>query len=443
VLTIRYKKAFENIIPESYMGRAVKTPSPLEDICVVDLGQVITGPVCATFLADLGADVVKIERPGGEVYRTDRRELNGEPYNPPFELYNRNKRSLCLDLKSDEGYEAAMDLIERADILIQNWPPGVSDRLNLSYEDLQEVNNELIYVHITGYGEEGPDARKPAMDTIVQHMSGFSSLLGYEGDPPIRSQSSLVDFYAGYNATIAALGALRHRDKGNGGQKVTVSMLEAMMHNMDGAFEYHNNLDEELPRGGRNGFFEPGMLYGAAETKDGWICVALLLYSDRIWEGMCELLDQPEILEKPKYQSDAGRMDDADELSELFLDWLEDMPSEDALDQLAEVGIPASEHNTVGEASELPQIESRGVFEEIDHPRFGSLTLTGIPFDLSDTSPEIERHAPLLGEHSREILEDLGYPPSRIEQMEAEGIVDVSTTPPRSSEPISNEESNK
>lgn len=401
----------------------MRSLSPLDDIRILDFGQAITGPICATFLADLGADVIKIERPGGEVYRTDRRELNGEPYNPPFELYNRNKRSLCLNLKSDEGYEVATDLIADADVLVQNWPPGVADRLNLSYEDLRGVNEELIYVHVTGFGETGPDARKPAMDTIVQHMSGFSSLLGFEGDPPIRSQSSLVDFYAGYNAAIATLGALRHRDKENEGQKVTVSMLDSMMHNMDGAFEYHNNLGEKLPRGGRNGFFEPDMLYGAAETKDGWICVALMLYSDRIWEGMCELLDQPDLLEKPKYQNDSGRMDDADHLSQLFLDWLQTVPSEEALEQLENVGIPATKHNTVGEAAELPQVKHRDVFDEVDHPRLGQLTLTGIPFDLSETPPKLERHAPSLGEHNREVLEDIGYSPSEIERIKTNGTV--------------------
>ena len=396
---------------------------PLSDVTVVDLGQAIAGPICATFLADLGADVIKVERPSGDVYRIDRRERDGEGFNPPFELYNRNKRSLCLDLKAEGGSEVLYDLVADADVLVQNWPPGVAERVGVDYDALREHNEDLIYVHVSGYGEVGPGVDRPAMDTIVQHVSGLSSLMGFPGDPPIRAQSSVADFFAGYNAVVSTLAALRHRDAGGGGQAVDVSMLESTMHNMDGAFEYHHNLGEELPRGGRNGFFAPDMLYGATEAADGWVCVALLLYSERVWRAYCDLLDRPDLLEKPEYATDDGRMADAEELSAEFEDWLADFTVEEAVETLNGAGIPAAPHNTVAEAAEFPPNKARGTFVEVDHPRLGPLTLTNSPLSLSETPPEVRRHAPMLGEHSREVLAELGYDEASIDRLRESSAV--------------------
>lgn len=397
---------------------------PLSDISIIDMSQAVAGPICATFLADFGADVVKIERPSGDVYRINRREFDGEPFNPPFELYNRNKRALGLDLKTDEGRELLYDLVSEADVFLQNWPPGVASKLGVDYETLTDHNEELIYVHVTGYGETGPDARNPAMDAIIQHVSGFSSLLGYDdGKPPIRSQSSLADFYAGYNAALSTLAAIRHRDNGGGGQKIDVSLLESMMHNMDGAFEYYNNLDEEPRKGGRNAFFNRDVLYGAAEAADGWVCVALLLYSERIWEGYCEVLDRPDLYEKEEYRSDEGRIDDAAYLTGLFEEWLSDVPVDEAITVLNEHGIPAAEHNSVGDAAELDQVSARDVFTDVEHPRYGTVTLTSPPVKMSGCDIDIERPAPLLGQHNREILEEFGYEPERIAELEERGIL--------------------
>jgi crotonobetainyl-CoA:carnitine CoA-transferase CaiB-like acyl-CoA transferase len=397
---------------------------PLSDIRVVDLSQAVAGPICATFLADLGADVVKVERPSGDVYRVDRRDFDGEPFNPPFELYNRNKRGLGLDLKSDAGRDLLHELAADADVVVQNWPPGVATKLAADYDTLTDHNEELIYVHVTGYGETGPDARKPAMDTIVQHVSGFSSLLGYaDGKAPIRSQSSLADFYAGYNAALSTMAAIRERDKGEGGQRVDVSMLESMMHNMDGAFEYYTNLGEDPDRGGRNAFFDPDMLYGAARAADGWVCVALLLYSDRVWRGYCEILDRPDLYEREAYRTDAGRMADADHLTELFEEWLAERTVESAIDTLTDHDIPAARHNSVADAAELDQVRARGVFTDVDHPRYGRLTLTNSPLRLSETDTGVERPAPLLGQHNREVLDGMGYSPAEIDALVRDGVL--------------------
>lgn len=388
---------------------------PLSDVRVVDCGQVIAGPLCATFLGDLGADVVKIEPPGGETYRTDRRRLDGEPFNPAFELYNRNKRSLALDLKDERGVEALYDLVEAADVFVQNWPPGVAERLGVDYGTLADLNPELVYVHVTGFGETGPLAEMPGMDTVVQHLSGFASLLGYDDDrPPIRSQASVADYFAAYSAALSALAALRAVDRGEAGQKVDVSLLESLAHNMDGAYEYYTNLGEVPPRGGRNAFFNPMMLYGAAEAADGYVCVALLLYSDRVWRGFCELLDRPDLAAAERYATDAGRMAEAGRFTDLLEGWLADRTVAEAVEALNDHSIPAAPHHSVPEAVGMEQFDHRGTFRELDHPRFGSLTLTDTPLSLSRDDPAVRRPAPALGEHGREVLAELGYDDERI-----------------------------
>lgn len=407
---------------------------PLSDVRVIDVGQVIAGPLCACFMADLGADVVKVEPPDdGELFRpdteeidpdSDARNIGGIPFSPSFELVNRNKRALTLDLKSDRGREVMRDLLADADVFVQNWPPGVAERLGLDWETLHELNPDLVYTHVTGYGETGPLADYPGMDTIAQHISGFASLLGYEGDPPIRSQSSLADYFAAYSAFSSALGALYHRDVHDaGGQKVDVSLLESLVHNVDGAFEIYNNQGEVPGRGGRNAYASPDMLYGAARASDGWVCVALLLFSDRVWEAYCDLLDRPDLREMEKYQSRDGRMDDAAKLSALFEEWLEDRTVEKAVDVLNDAGIPAAKHNDIGEAAQLDHMDAREVFRTVEHPRFRELTLTSSPLSLSETPVREPTHAPELGQDARAVLEEAGYEREEIETLADDGVV--------------------
>lgn len=390
---------------------------PLSDVTVIDCGQVIAGPLCATLLGDLGADVVKIEPPHGEMYRSYRRTLNGEPYNPGFELFNRNKRAVSVDLKTADGTEVVHDLAANADVFVQNWPPGVAERLGVDYETLRDLNDDLVYVHVTGYGTAGPMAHLPGMDAMIQHVSGFTSMLGYEDDrPPIRSQSSHADYFAAYSAAISALGALVARDR-SGGQKVEVSLLEALAHNIDAAYEFYNNLGEVPSRGGRNLYYQPNMLYGAAEAADGYVSVALLLYSDRIWRGYCEVLDRPDLYADDRYETTEGRVEDVDELTSRFEAWLADQPVDEAVPLLNEHGIPAAPYQTIDEAAEMEQMEHLSVFEEVDHPKFDSLTLTSTPLSLSETPERSPKRAPLKGEHNRDVLRELGYDDDRIDEL--------------------------
>jgi CoA:oxalate CoA-transferase len=395
---------------------------PLSDIRVIDMGQVIAGPVCAAFLADLGAEVIKVEPPnGGESYRGTRREMNGEEFSPPFELFNRNKRSLCLDLKSEEGRNVLYDLVADSDIFIQNFRLGTEQRLGIDYESLQEVNKDLIYTQITGYGLEGPLKDWPAFDALIQHMSGFSSLHGFEGDPPIHAQTYLVDFFAGYNAALSALAAVRHRERNDGGgQRVTVDMLNSLMHNLNGMFEFYNNLDEEPERAGTQGpFNDDTLLYGSAETKDGWIGVSFIPKYRNVYVGFCELADREDLLDDPRFNTHEERTKDenARRLTELFTDWLAEQPTDGVIAALNEHGIPAAPHNTIGEAAELDHVQDGDYFVDVPHPRLGEIELTNTPLSLSETPPEIRSHSPVLGEDNEEVLTELGYSADRIAEL--------------------------
>ena len=229
---------------------------------------------------------------------------------------------------------------------------------------------------------------------------------------------------AAFSALSSSLAALYHRDVHDaGGQKVDVSLLEALVHHVDGAFEIYNNQGEVPQPGGRNAYSSPDMLYGAARAADGWVCVALLLFSDRVWAAYCDLLDRPDLRETEKYQDRAGRMDDAAELTAVFEDWLAERTVTEAVDTLNDAGIPAAEHNDIGEAAELDHMAAREVFQAVEHPTFQELTLTASPLSLSETGVETPAHAPRLGADTREVLADAGYDEAELADLAEDGLI--------------------
>lgn len=417
----------ESLIAPVLLAVLTMPEGPLADVRIIDLSQVLAGPVCTTFLADLGADVIKVEPPPeGEPFRNRSRELNGESYAPLFELYNRNKRSLCLDIKRDDGRAVLHDLVASGDVFVQNFGPGVAERLGVDGATLEEHNDELIYVQITGYGEEGPMAGRPAFDGLIQHAAGLSSLHGFEGDPPILAQSWLTDYFAGYNAALSTVAALYHRDHGGGGQRSSIAMFDSLVHNMNGVFEYYNNLGEAPTRAGTTGGTRDSeILYGGVEVADGWIGVAFFPHYPNVWKGFLELVDRPELADDPRYATAVDRRQDEQlrELNGIFEDWLEGRTVDEVVETLNAHNIPASKHRTVPEVAEMEHVEATDTFVEIDHPRLGSVTLTDTPLSLSETPPAIREPAPGLGQHNREILQEVGYAPDAIDALDRDGVI--------------------
>jgi crotonobetainyl-CoA:carnitine CoA-transferase CaiB-like acyl-CoA transferase len=393
---------------------------PLADVTAVSVSQVISGPVAEMFLADLGADVIKIESPdGGEPFRRADHDVNGEGANVAFETYNRNKRSLALDLKSDEALEVIYRLVESADLFLQNFSPGTAERLSLGYDDLKEYNEELVYVSIRGYRSGSSLSNEPAFDAIMQHISGFSSLHPFD-EKPISAQIWLSDFFSAYNAALSGLAALYHRKNGGGGQKCEISMFHSLVHNMNAAYEKYRNLgvdpgeDDEVDR-----------LFGAERTGDGWISIACVPTYPHNWEGFCKVLGEEELMDHPEYRNPSDRNDPEvhNELNDMMREWLGSRTTEEALEKLKEHEVPAAPYNTVPEAAEMDHVEEAGTFVSLDHPRLGALELVDTPLDLSVTEPSIDTHAPQLGEHSEEILDEIGYSDDEIGDLIERGIV--------------------
>jgi CoA:oxalate CoA-transferase len=398
----------------------------LSDVRVVSLGQAVSGPMCSALLADLGADVIKVESPSGDSMRGTNRTLNGHPFSILYEQYNRNKRSVSVDVKREEGLEILYDLVETADVFLHNFQPGVANRLEIDEPSLRECTEELIYVSVSGYGESGPLADQPAFDALVQHAAGFASLQGYAEDPPQAVRGHLADFFAGYNAAVSILAALYHRDLSDGpGQKAEISMFDSIVHTSNAYFELFNNIGE-LPEE-RSREDEESSMYGAMEAKDEWIAIAFLPTFPNIWTGFCELMDRPDLLADPRFETPADR--GADEtrelLHEILSDWLQNHTADEAVTRLNDHGIPAAHHRTLPEVVESEHAQERELFVSFDHPQFGQVELTDTPLDLSETPPSVDRHSPLQGEHTKAICREIGYDADEIERLAAEDVLSL------------------
>lgn len=392
----------------------------LEDVKVIGISQTVSGPACEAFLADFGADVIKVEPTGGgEPFRRSIHELDGEGFNMSFQVYNRNKRSVSIDLKSQEGTRVMYDLVADADIFVQNFAPGVVDRLELDYGTLSEYNEDLIYLSISGYGTEDEWADKPAFDNLIQQASGFSSLHRPAGQKPTMIKLWISDFFASYNAALSGLAALHHRENGGGGQKCEVSMFQSLAHTMNARYEKYQNLGE-IPEP-REPDEKAPLMNSIEETADGWIGIAFVPAYPNIWRGFCELLDREDLLDHPDYADPDDRRQETNlpDLNEMMREWLLNHDSETAVELLNDHGIPAAPHNSVPDAVE----EGPARFSTIDHPRLGSLEVTETPLDLSETPPEISRPAPELGQHNDEVLSEIDYSAAEITELHEAGVL--------------------
>ena len=374
----------------------------LAGLRVIDLSGHLSGPFCAMQLADMGADVIKVERPdGGDDARRMPPFVNGE--SAPFMVWNRNKRSITLDLKADADRATFLALLETADILLENYRPGTMDRLGLGYAALKPRFPRLIYCAISGFGQTGPESRRGGFDLMTQAMSGLMAVCGPADGPPHRLPIAISDVGAGLYAAIGILSALEARHRTGRGQYVETSLFEAAM--SLGVYEaaHYFTTDEAPPRIGQA--HRGSSPYQVFKTADGWMTIGAS--QQNFWTRLCAIVEAPELLEDPRFKTNADRVAHNDALVALLQARLEGQPTAHWLAQLQEAGIPAAPVLTHDRVFTHPQTIAREMVVPVEHAKAGKSRTLGVAVKLSDTPGSVRAAAPTLGQHSAEIRAEL------------------------------------
>lgn len=393
---------------------------PLSDVKVLDLSRVLTGPFCSMMLADMGAEVTKIELPG----RGDDTRQWGPPYLGTESYYylsvNRNKKSVALNLKDPRGREAVLKLAERSDVVLENFRPGTMEDLGLGYETLRTINPRLIYASITGFGPDGPYRDKVAYDLILQGMGGLMGITGEEGRAPVRIGVAIADIGAGMWAAYGILAALHARRQTGVGQKVETSLMDGQVAWM--TYMAHLYFATGISPG-RMGSAHPTIVpYQAFRVKDGYITIAV--GNDSFWVKFGRALElAPETIADPRFATNSARVAHRQEVLALIEPILAEHSSREWLEALEEAGVPAGPIYTMEQLFADPQVRHREMVLDVPHPTLGSVRLTGIPIKLSETPGEIKSAPPLLGQHTEEVLSSLGYSPEQLAAWKADKVI--------------------
>ena len=377
---------------------------PLEGITILDLTWVLAGPYASMVLCDLGANVIKVERPPhGDIGRTTGPHVNGESCY--FFSINRGKKSIAIDLSKAEGKELFLRLVDQVDVVMENFTPGTMDELGLGYEALRRRNPRLIYAATSGFGQTGPDRQRPALDIIAQGMGGVMSITGHPGGPPTRPGPSLGDIGAGLFTAIGVLAALRERDQSGEGQLVDVSMLDCQIALLENAFvRYFATGESPGPIGTRHPLATP---FQAFPTKDGYLVLALSWSVENQWELFCALIGETELINDPRFETSALRTEHHAELEPILNEALRRRTTQEWLREFDAIGLPCGPLNTVPQAAELPQVRAREMLVEVEHPIIGKLPLANTPVKLSRTPGGIKGPSPAVGQHTNEVLGEL------------------------------------
>ncbi len=396
----------------------------LEGIKVVDLTAVLLGPYATQMMADMGADVIKIEAPQGDLLRQSGRGLT-DGMGPIYLAANRNKRSLCLDLKQPEAIAIVKHLVKDADIFIHNNRPQAIERLRLGYEDLKAINPRLIYAYATGYGRKGPYGNKPAFDDLVQGGTGAATLQSrVDGSPPQYLPSLVADKTTGLHLAIAALGALVHRLRTGEGQMLEVPMFETMT-----SFWLLEHLYGETFRPARGGMGYNRIINRYRHpfaTKDGHVCV--LPYTDRHWERYFEIVGRPDLAVDKRYTSQRQRARRYDELYQIMDEVMRAKTTAEWVELMEAADIPVTPVRSLEDMLDDPHLQAVGFYVDREHPTEGPVRTMRSPLEFEKTPVEFRRHAPKLGQDGREILTQAGYSAERIEALVSCGAVILDVT---------------
>lgn len=396
-----------------------KRPGPLAGVRVLELAQIMAGPTCGMMLADLGADVIKVEKlPGGDDSRGYREPRVGG-VSAPYMILNRNKRGIALNLKHPDARDVLLRMVKDADVLTENYRAGTLERLGLGYDTLSKINPGLIYCAVSGYGRTGPYADKGGFDLIAQGFSGLMSVTGEPGRPPAKTGNSIADINAGILSAYGVLAAYVHRLRTGRGQVVETSLLEASLQQTYWhAAIFFATGQSPGPTGSRHLLTAP---YQAFRTRDGWINVGGANQAN--WERIAEVLGHPEWKADARFADNTARMAHQDALGEAIEAVLATRTSAQWIEAFDAAGVPAGPVHSVGEALTHPQTLARDMVVDLHHPQAGPTKALGSPVKFSDSPARIERHAPMLGEHTREVLREHGYDDATIDALIARGAV--------------------
>jgi crotonobetainyl-CoA:carnitine CoA-transferase CaiB-like acyl-CoA transferase len=392
---------------------------PLDGIKVVDLTAAMAGPFCTQLLADFGANVLKVEPPG----RGDMLRDFGPPYlkgeSPYYLLNNRNKRSMTLDIRTDRGREVLTKLVRDADVLVENYRPNVKKKLKIDYETLKEMNPQLIYCSISGYGQTGPYADRPGFDPIAQGMSGISSITGWKHTGPVRVGVAIGDSLGGIFGMYGILLALIEREKSGQGQCVETSILEGLIAILGfQAAKYLATGERPEPQGNDHAMMSP---YGTFKTKNGYMNIAA--GNQAMWERFAKALGLAHLVEDKRFLTVADRVVNRPELTPLLEEKLVEKTSKEWEKILDEAGVANGPILHVDEVFQDPQVIHQEMLLEQNHPTIGKIKTIGFPTKLSRTPATLRLSPPLMGEHTEEVLAELGYSGEEIKQFSDKKII--------------------
>ncbi|MCX7622466.1 MAG: CoA transferase [Thermomicrobium sp.] len=391
---------------------------PLDGVTVIELGQAVSSPLCTMLLGDLGADVIKIEPPQGDPARG-----YGPPFvageSPYFLSVNRNKRSVVIDLKHPEGARLARELARRADVLVMNFRPSAMQRLGLDEPTLRAAHPRLIYCQVTGYGPRGPWADVPAFDQVAQGMSGLMSVTGKPESGPVRVGIAIADILAALFATYGVLAALYERERTGVGQRVDTSLLGAVIGVL--TFQAGRYLADGSEPGLEGNDHPVAAPYGTFRCADGYINIAIA--NEQMWRRLAEEVGHPEWVDDPRFRTNADRVANRAAINAALEAALAQGTVAEWVERLGRAGVACGPIWTVGQALESEPVQYLGIVRTVEHALAGQIRLVGPAVELSRTPPVIRRAPPLLAQHTREVLAELGYDDSSIEELAERGAV--------------------
>lgn len=400
-------------------------PSPLEDVRILDFTLMLAGPFATMILGDCGAEIIKVEPPGkgdetrsiGPFAKRDTEKKAGGF----FLSISRNKKSLTLNLKHPKGIEIAKALVKKSDVVMENFRPGVMDRLGLGYKTLQGINPKIVYTSISGFGQSGPYRDRPSFDLIAQAMGGVMAMTGPKGGPPYKVGPGVGDIWAATFAAYATMVALHWANKTGQGQHVDCAMYDTMLYMIERAIMmYSVGGIISGPEGNAHPLVAP---YDCFETKDKKY-VVIAAHWDKQWQNLCHAMNRDDLLEVPRLKTMASRAQNYGDLRPIIEAWAKSMERDEILRTLLAHDVPVGPVNAVDDIFQCPQVRHREMLVEVDHSIGGKAEIVGVPIKFSETPGRVRKSAPLLGEHTEEILRVyLGYDDAQIRTLRNEGVI--------------------